>query len=186
LLRRLVRDAAEAGAQALAVAKIPKPDEVDVACVAGDKLKAGDKVVFEDFAFNPKMDPLVSTIAKEVASKVFAAVDDREFFTERVCVLHDDVMSVLLRTSMEVVARNRLDPETKTVERGALWTEEALPIESLLVGVVMATPVAPKRGAVAPDAKELLTYVEELTKGTLQIGGKASVGRGLCHITVRG
>lgn len=185
LLRRLIRDAAEAGAEALAAAKIPKPETVDVACVAGEKLKAGDKIVFEDFVFTPKIDPLVSTIAKEVASKVFAAAD-REFFTERVCVLHDDVMSVLLRTSMEVVARNRLDPETKTVERGALWTEEALPIESLLVGVVMATPVAPKRGSAAPDAKELLTYIEGLTKGTLQIGGKSSVGRGLCHLTVRG
>jgi len=183
LLRRLARDAAETGARALAAAKIPQPKSVNVACVTGDKLKAGDKVVFEDFDFEPLKDPLVSAIAKEVAPYVFAEAD-REFFTERVCVLHDDVMSVLLRTSMEVVARNRLDPETKTVERGALWTEEALPIESILVGVVVATPAPPKRGAAAPDAEKLLEYVENLAAGHLQIGGKATVGRGLCRITV--
>jgi CRISPR-associated protein Cmr4 len=185
LLRRLKRDAAETGARTLATAEIPQPTSVDVACLAGEKLKAGDKVVFEDFDFKPLPDPLVSAIAKEVARYVFKEKADREFFTERVCVVHDDVMSVLLRTSMEVVARNRLKPETKTVDGGALWTEEALPIESILVGVVVATPVSPKRGSTAPDAGMLLEYVGKLAEGHLQIGGKATVGRGLCRITVQ-
>lgn len=185
LLRRLVRDAAEAGASALATAKIPQPKSVNDACMVGEKLKAGGKVVFEDFDFEPVKDPLVPVIAQGVAQYVFDKAD-HEFFTERVCVVHDDVMSVLLRTSMEVVARNRLDPEKKTVEPGALWTEEALPVESILAGIIVATPVPPKRGATTPDAGALLAYVEKLAKGTLQIGGKATVGRGLCRITVRG
>jgi CRISPR-associated protein Cmr4 len=151
--------------------------------VAGDKLKAGDKVVFEDFDFKPVKDPLVSAIAQAVAFSVFADAVDRQFFAERVCVVHDDVMSVLLRTSMEIVARNRLDVGTKTVAQGALWTEEALPIESILAGVVVATPVSAKRAA-APDAGQLLEYVEKLATGHLQIGGKATVGRGLCRIAV--
>jgi len=184
LLRRLVRDAAETGAPALAAAEIPQPKSVNAAWVTGDKLTAGDKVVFEDFDFEPVTNLLVPVIAQAVAPYVFAEAADREFFTQRVCVVHDDVMSVLLRTSMEVVARNRLDPETKTVQRGALWTEEALPIESILAGVVVATPVPSKRGATAPDAAMLLAYVEKLASGHLQIGGKATVGRGLCRITV--
>jgi CRISPR-associated protein Cmr4 len=186
LLRRLKRDAAEAGAGALATAKIPQPTSIDVACLAGEKLKAGDKVVFEDFDFKSVKDQLVSAIANEVARYVFAEEADRVFFTQRACVVHDDVMSVLLRTSMEVVARNRLNPDTKTVEGGALWTEEALPIESILTGVVVATPVPPKRGSTAPDARMLLEYVGKLAEGHLQIGGKATVGRGLCRITVQG
>ena len=184
LLRRLVRDAAETGQSALATATIPQPKSVNTAGVTSDKLKAGNKVVFEDLDFEPAKDPLVLVIAQAVAQCVFAEAD-REFFTERVCVVHDDVMSVLLRTSMELVARNRLNPETKTVEGGALWTEEALPIESILAGVVVATPVPPKRGARAPDAEKLLEYIEELAARTLQIGGKATVGRGLCRITVK-
>lgn len=183
LLRRLLRDAAEAGVNALGTAKIPQPNSVNVACVVGEKLKAGDKVVFEDFDFEPVKDPLVDVIARAVAPLVFEETD-RKFFMERICVVHDDVMSVLLRTSMEVVARNQLDPETKTVKRGALWTEEALPIESILAGVVVATPVPPKRGATAPDVGALLAYVEKLAAGHLQIGGKATVGRGLCRIRV--
>jgi CRISPR-associated protein Cmr4 len=186
LLRRLKRDAAEAGARTLATAEIPKPTSVDAACLAGEKLKAGDKVVFEDFDFKPLNDRLVSEIANEVARYVFAEEADRVFFTQRVCVVHDDVMSVLLRTSMEVVARNRLNPDTKTVEDGALWTEEALPIESILAGVVVATPVPPRRDSPAPAAGALLEYIEKLAQsGHLQIGGKSTVGRGLCRITVR-
>ncbi len=183
LLRRLLRDAAEAGASALGKAEIPQPKSVDAICVTGDTLKAGDKVVFEDFDFASVKEPHVAMIAKEVATHVFAE-GDRQFFIDRVCVLHDNVMSVLLRTGMEVAARNRLDPETKTVERGALWTEEALPIESILAGVVAATPVVKKGGAAAPNAEELLEYVQKLAAGHMQVGGKATVGRGLCRITV--
>lgn len=181
LLRRLMRDASEAGVKL--GTGLPQPKDVNTACVTDDKLKAGGRVVFEDFDFEPVKDPLVAAIAKDVAVRLFPE-PERQFFVDRVCVLHDDVMSVLLRTGMEVVARNRLDPETKTVQRGALWTEEALPIESILAGVVVATPVRPRRGGPLPEAQTLLAFVERLAAGPMQIGGKATVGRGLCRVTV--
>lgn len=184
LLRRLVRDAAEVGASKLAALQLPQPGKLDVACVSSERLKAGDKVVFEDLDFTAEVNPKVRALGEQVAPYVFAE-PDRPFFLDRICVVHDDVMAMLLRTGMEVVARNRLDPETKTVRRGALWTEEALPTESILAGVVVATPVPTKRGAPPPKAEELLSYVEQRASGHLQIGGKGTVGRGLCHVTVR-
>jgi CRISPR-associated protein Cmr4 len=183
MLRRLVRDATEAGVADLTSAAIPRPAGVDEACVTGDRLRAGKKIVFEDLDFEPRTDPSVAAIAKGVAAHVFADETDRAFFEARACVVHDDVMSVLLRTGMEVITRIRLDPEKKTVAPGALWTEEALPIESILAGVVVATPVASKRGENAPDAETLLGYVERLA-GPMQIGGNASIGRGLCTFKV--
>ena len=101
---------------------------------------------------------------------------------ERVCVVHDDVMSVLLQTCMEITTRIKLDEETKTVDNGALWTEEALPVESVLAGLVVATPTSAKGGK-PPEAKALLNYLQQQTAGgAIQLGGKASVGRGLCRI----
>jgi CRISPR-associated protein Cmr4 len=78
--------------------------------------------------------------------------------------------------------RVRLDPEHKTVVPGALWSEEALPIESVLAGLVLATPVKQKGGAV-PDAGAMLGYLNDLVeRGAVQLGGKATVGRGLCRL----
>jgi CRISPR-associated protein Cmr4 len=182
MIGRLLRDAREA-APALAKLAIPQLG-LQEACVVGEKLLAAETVVFEDFDFTPKKNcPLTKGLAEAVAPYLFVA-QEREFFTARVCVVHDDVMSVLLRTGMEVTARNSLDPDTKTVKRGALWTEEALPIESILSGVIVATPVPSVRGQPAPAASALLEHVSKLTSGPLQIGGKASVGRGLCRIQV--
>jgi CRISPR-associated protein Cmr4 len=94
-------------------------------------------------------------------------------------------MAVLLQTCTEIATRIRLNNDTKTVEQGALWTEEALPVESVLVGLVTATPVRQKNGAV-PQADELLQHVGNLVDGTVQLGGNATVGRGLCRIRMEG
>lgn len=181
-LRRLARDVAETGGERL---KLPTllADEKQ-AQVTGQTLVAKDKVVFEDFDFEWKHNGELESIAKRVSELIFEDDDSRAFFVQRVVVVSDDVMSVLQHTAMEVVARNRIDPDTGTVQAGALWTEEALPIEAILSGVMLATPVKQKNGP-APKAAELFTHLETLVKGkTLQVGGHATVGRGLCHLEI--
>lgn len=102
-------------------------------------------------------------------------------------IVHDDVMSFLLRNATEIVARIRLNPESKTVEQGALWYEESLPAESLLTGVITAQSVK-QRGK--PDNSYTATQVSErlsnLQPQVMQFGGKATVGRGLCQFHVVG
>jgi len=184
LQRRLRRDAAEAGLDALTSLPVVRPASVDDAYVApGATLVGGGRIVLEDFDFKAHEEAGVGELAREIARHAFGDASDEAFFAARLCVVHDDVMAVLLRTGTEVVARNRLDPETKTVARGALWTEEALPVESILAGVVVATPVGGKQ---ATGPVELLDYVAGLTAGVIQVGGKASVGRGLCRVRVSG
>jgi len=180
-LRRLARDTLEFGKQGVEPPAAPANERMVL--VTGQTLVAGDKVVFEDFDFEWKHDDKLGKLASQVAEWVFSDDASRAFFTERVAVVSDDVMSVLQHTAMEIVARNRIDPDTGTVQKGALWTEEALPIESLLSGVLLATPVKPGKDKPAPEAKALLEHVAGLVKGqTLQVGGNATVGRGLCHV----
>jgi CRISPR-associated protein Cmr4 len=73
----------------------------------------------------------------------------------------------------------RIDAGTGTVAKGALWTEEALPIESVLWGLLQTelprNKVASKYSSPDAVAKAVLPEAEELT---LQIGGNASVGQG--------
>jgi CRISPR-associated protein Cmr4 len=97
----------------------------------------------------------------------------------RFCVVHDDVMSFLLDTATEVFARVRLREDAKTVETGGLWYEEALPAETVLAGLILATPVKAE-----PD--EVFKTLNGLMEKPLQIGGKATVGRGLCRLRMIG
>lgn len=95
----------------------------------------------------------------------------------RLCLLHDDVMGFLLETTTELVARVRLEDDRKTVARGALWYEESLPAETVLYSLFRVAP-PPGLGVDVgmDDVAGLL--------GVVQLGGKASVGRGLCRLTM--
>lgn len=193
MLRRLARDVAEANVGW----KVPSlPELKDDGCVVtGDRLvvRAGDRsrVVFEDFDFNPSEQggKEVAALARDIGGVLYGAdaKDAIEHFAERVCVVPDDVMHVLLRVGMEVTARNRISNDTKTVDKGALWTEEALPVESILVGVMATTPVARRsRGEdlTRYDHEALVDHMRTLCRGAVQIGGKATVGRGICKVGV--
>ena len=72
-------------------------------------------------------------------------------------MIHDDVMSLLLDTATEVNAHIRLNNETKTVERGALWYQESLPAESVLAGIAVAADVKAANGRFKREAAELST-----------------------------
>ncbi|MBT9258877.1 MAG: type III-B CRISPR module RAMP protein Cmr4 [Clostridiales bacterium] len=97
----------------------------------------------------------------------------------RLLIVHDDLMSFLLETATEVVARVRIDDEKKTVATGALWYEEHLPAESLLYSLFHLAPVAANGTVRKGDWDQ----VQRLLSGVIQLGGKASVGRGLCSLS---
>ena len=183
VLRRLMRDATEAGVDLGAQPREPEEDQV---LVTGERLLAEStppKVVFEDFDFKAVPDNALTSLATNLAQHLFKDDAERKLFVSRVCLVSDDVMGLLLHTCTEVTSRIRMDPDTGTVAKGALWTEEALPVESILVGLVAATPVKQKGGSL-PEAKVLIDHVKNLTEGTIQIGGNATVGRGLCRLTL--
>ncbi len=184
MLRRLGRDMAEAGMKLPeAVPEPSKSEEALVAEVETVVVKSGQKVVFEDFDFDAKQNPALKANGKAVADRLFDDKNERDRFVRRLVMVHEDVMGILLRSSVEVTARNRIDAGTGTVARGALWTEEALPVESILSGLAVATPV--KARGKKHGADELLDHVASLTaKGLVQVGGKATVGRGMCRVLV--
>jgi CRISPR-associated protein Cmr4 len=91
----------------------------------------------------------------------------------------DDTMAFLWETATQVDARVRLDATTRTVATGALWLEESLPPESLLIGVLAADRSRRRGIPMTPD--EVLQFAlgaEEVH----QFGGKATTGRGRCRI----
>lgn len=184
LLAKYARDAREAALET--PGQLPNP-ATEAECMVTKatkllvKVDKTEKVVFEDLDFTPKKDEDAAAWAKHLGELLFEDEEWRTLLNERLCVVHDDVMTFLARHGTDVVTRIQLDSEKKTVKKGALWTEENLPVETVLVGLVAAQAVA---GAASP--KEAFDALDEVAKGAVQLGGKASVGRGRCRVVLPG
>jgi len=200
LLRRLARDAREAGLPLPGA--IPAPTGVGRCTVLSRTLTlpaatanpSTRRVVLEDLDFEATIAPtgaLLAQVAGELGKHLFPeGTDDvegwRQSLVDRLCLVHDDVMSLLLETATEVSARVRLDEATKTVAQGALWYEEALPAESVLAGLAVASDVSAIGRRLKHTGGDLLAHLTSLTKGMVQLGGKANVGRGSCLVRLSG
>lgn len=167
----------EAGLVGLEVPDLPEPPPKEGVRVAPDSsLVEGGVVYLEDLDLKVQEDPALASWEAWLGERTEAPVKGR------LAVAHDDLMAYLLETATEVVARIRLDDETKTVARGALWYEESLPAESLLYSLVRAERSRRKGKELAPEG--VMAMVKGLLDRPLQLGGKATVGRGLCRIQV--
>lgn len=130
----------------------------------------------EDLDIPAQLSPEVAGWAKLLAPYVSPGED---IFTKRFVVVDDDTMAFLWETATQVDARVRLEASTRTVASGALWLEESLPPETLLIGLLAADRSRRRGVEMTPD--EVLDFAlrgEEI----LQFGGKATTGRGRCRI----
>lgn len=174
LLERFRREALLAGLTPPEAVATPERESVGVA--PGSKLVDAklNGVYLEDLDLKPREDPALGVWEEWLAALTEAPVRGR------LAVVHNDLMAFLLETATEVVARIRLDDETKTVARGALWYEESLPAESVLYSLVRAENSHRKQKPLS--AGEVHSLFNGLLDGALQLGGKATVGRGLCRV----
>jgi CRISPR-associated protein Cmr4 len=105
---------------------------------------------------------------------LLAGVEGGEELARRLVILPDDDYVFLAETATEVRARVRIDEDP-----GALWYEENLPAETLLWGVAAVGP-SHMKGAAEDDAT-VNGWLPAGGKLLIQIGGKHTVGRGLCQ-----
>jgi len=135
-----------------------------------------NKIYLEDLDLPAEVDPGCVGWARFLSPLVSPGED---IFSKRFVVVDDDTMSFVMETTTQLDARVRLDSETRTVAKGALWLEESLPPESLLLGLLAAD--RSRRNGLAMSPAEVLDYA--LGEATvLQLGGKATVGRGRCRM----
>jgi len=177
-LRFLHRTLTLAGMKAEVPKVLDVPPAEDTAFVApGTALREGSKIYLEDLDFEAKDQAEVAAWAAAIAGWTFP--DDPAWqgeFKKRFVVLPDVVFDFLCETGTEVHTRVRISDETKTVVTGALWTEESLPAETILAGVVACDRVFGKDGKDITPAGLLDSFAAKPL--SLQIGGKATVGRG--------
>ncbi len=157
----------------------PNVNEGEIHRTDSTKLEDNGRIFLEDLDFTGKNCSASTAWAGKLAHWVFPGDENkawRDVFAERFAVVPDTVFDFLTETGTEVSARVRIDDDLKTVAQGALWNEEALPAETILSGLVICDRVY-SQGAEGVTAGDLVK--EFATKPMLlQIGGKATVGRG--------
>jgi CRISPR-associated protein Cmr4 len=183
ILQRLLRDALDARIDGLPRA-VPILDGSDENCCVCEpcalRLQQG-VIMLEDLDLKSVANGCQETVAwaNWIGQQVFPdSAEWQEMFRRRFCIVHDDVLNFLVDTATEVTARNKLLDDVKTVERGGLWYEEALPTETILYGLLVAVEVK-------ADAATVFAAIRDVTQAPLQIGGSATVGRGLCRIMLK-
>ncbi|MHB8165787.1 MAG: type III-B CRISPR module RAMP protein Cmr4 [Sulfuricella sp.] len=173
ILARHTREALAVGAS---VPAMPPAFADDVALITiTTALAHQEKVVLEDLDMDAQSG--ANDWAKHISEAIFPADEAwQSMFQARFVILPDGVFDFLAETATEVRARVRIKEDTRTVAKGALWYEENLPAETLLCGVVGADRARKK--IVATD-DEMLKLVPATAR--LQLGGKATIGRGLVN-----
>jgi CRISPR-associated protein Cmr4 len=164
-------------------------------------LDVGRKNLYlEDLDFAVKEDPSAKKWAEYIAEELFqgetgeqkksAGADWKNLFLERFVILHDDAFTFLCETGTEVAARVRIQDDKKIVANGALWYEESLPAETILAGTVWCDRLfgktkgsngeGPENEREETPEEERRELLEHFCSGTIrmQLGGKATVGRG--------
>ena len=173
MLRRTLELAGEANLP-------PTPSELadNAAHHAADTaLVEGGQIFLEDLNFAAQQCGTANAWARRIAESVFP--EDSEWqgqFQKRFVVLPDASFDFLCETGTEVHTRVRIDDDTKTVADRALWTEESLPAESILVGIIQCDRIFGRNGEDITPSGLLDRFARETL--TLQIGGKATIGRG--------
>jgi CRISPR-associated protein Cmr4 len=173
--------------------------EKNTCCTTADitySIANKDKIVLEEYTFTVKKDNETSKLASWLSEKLFTHAGIEPFWknhlSNNLVVLSDDDFTDFVTLSTEVITRIKINNDTGTVQTGALFNEEYLPAESVLYSLVMAAnefidkAKLEKRGGARKEATEIMSFFETTIEqiSYLQIGGNATLGKGIVHTII--
>ncbi|OQC30388.1 MAG: RAMP superfamily protein [Thermotogae bacterium ADurb.Bin062] len=196
VLERLRTDLGLAGVEGIS---IPKENTIPVNSQLPIK---GDRIVLEEYTFNVKKDQNssdpCSVFANWLSTNVFPQGNEYGYWREKMkkdlVVLSDDDFGDFVHLSTEVITRIKINNETGTVQDGALFTEEYLPSETILYSLALTTPVFRddndkgvfKQNQGIKEEELVMDYFVDGLPEVLQIGGNATIGKGIVRTRVWG
>jgi CRISPR-associated protein Cmr4 len=112
-----------------------------------------------------------------LATLYFSEENGQRIFTSRFLIADDNVLSFMAQTALPVDAHIAIDEKTGVVRNGALWYEESVPPEALFYGSVSVDA-----GAKGTNAQNLQAFLIDNAPPCIQVGGKATTGKGLVDL----
>lgn len=178
--------------------EIPKPQTAPNICSLFIK---DNKIVLEEYTFEIKKEDNSETsctsFALWLSSHLFPGASDslyaywKDKMKNDIVVLSDDDFADFVTLSTEVITRTKINNETGTVQTGALFTEEYLPVESVLYSLALASPIftdAQKKGIFKANGKReeelVINFFKSGLPEIIQIGANATIGKGIVRTRV--
>lgn len=188
VLRRFNHDLQDVG-----LTRLPVPGMEDTCVARGSRLRLDDgRISLREVLVRGRGDDGdADALAQRLAEHLWPE-EERSLFMERFAVLPDAVFDAFARSSLEVRARVAIDSERGTAEKSGPWTEEHIPAETVLAGLVLGRRTTHRppnaRGQEAArvfEPQEMVKVFTGLVQGgrSLRLGGHSSVGLGRVHLT---
>lgn len=147
-----------------------------------------NKIILEEYCFS-----IISTNKDCDLPAFLSTLTGIEKLNEKLVILSNDDFKDFVNLSTEVITRTKINPETGTVQSGALFTEEYLPAESVLYSLALTTPIFLKENDKKdcifkkngkPEEDNVMTFFELGLPKVIQIGGNATIGKGIVQTKV--
>jgi len=130
-----------------------------------------NKVILEEFKFE------VENKNNEWLKELKLPGELKKQIEQRAAIVDNDIFSYFVENFTEVVTRIKINPETGTVQEGALWTEEYLPTETVMYSFLF------EKQPIEEDLKK--DYLPKNNE-IINIGGDQTVGKGLVKLYFEG
>ena len=169
--------------------KVPQGEQNESeAWVNGQALVAGDKVVLEEFSFTPVENPNVASIGSWLAENALLSGDEylywKNTLPKNLCILPKDAFRDFTQFATEVQTHIKLNSDKKTVESGALWTSESLPVDTVLYAPLVAQ--ATRHPTIRWDAPATLNKISQAGLTRLNFGGDETTVQGFTALRFMG
>jgi CRISPR-associated protein Cmr4 len=180
-LQRFARDCALVGMTPPDLNDLSAPAEGNALVGEDTSLKAGGMVVLEEFSYSPQTHAKVAELGRWIAEQ--ALPESYAYWKgelpKKLVILPEDAFRDFVLYGTEVQTHIALNPQTKTVdkEKGALWTTESLPVDTLLYAPLMATKS--RASGVDLSGQQVLEKVKGLGLVHTQLGGDETTGQGM-------
>jgi len=176
VLARVARNLHSAGI-ATALGELSALDGQNARSTTVSTISFEGNAVLEEFTFRTTPDSAVDAWASWLAKHAVPTYSGdtgsywRDKLQSSLIVLSDDAFRDFVIHSTELATQIKLDIDTKTVSNGALWTQESLPPDTLLMS---ALSVDLKRANGA-----LLTWLQGVCGQRAHFGGDETTGQGV-------
>ncbi len=155
-------------------------------------VSASNRIVLEEFSFNAQPDGSADQIAGWLAANALPQTDEYRYWRDKLqtslVILADDDFRDFVQNSTEIVTRVRLDSASKTVIDGALWTQEMLPSDTLLMSAVIARSTRSQYAERQYSAEDVVGWLHgaEVIPARIQLGGDETTGSGMVALRWQG
>lgn len=205
VLRRLIRDLKQSESPKIDLllkateALLKEEPKTDAAMVTSkSQLAEDEEVMLEDYLFKKENSPRLTEWV-DALSTVLAMTDEKDFISARIALIPDTIFSYFATYGTEIRTRVRIDEATGTAAASGPWSEEYLPAECLLHGLIVgrdtvsyerwnnedvdAVETGDHKTSEAAKNIELLGQVVP-KPCVIRVGGKASVGMGRARLVL--